>query len=119
MISGTWPNTLNDVEANQGERPDEANLTLVYFESCPHWRLALENVRDALHQLGRNQTVVLCPVHDEPEAIRHGMAGSPTVLLNGRDLFSGGEAAWGCRLYPGAAGMEGAPSVHSLLEALK
>jgi hypothetical protein len=69
--------------------------------------------------LGNHHTVELCPVHDESEAVRHGMAGSPTVLLNGRDLFSGGGPAWGCRLYPGEAGMEGAPSVRSLLQALK
>ena len=49
-----------------------------------------------------------------------GMAGSPTILLDGRDLFGSApsEPSISCRLYRTETGVEGAPSVNSLIDAL-
>lgn len=104
-----------------GEPTDEAGLAeveLVYFHGCPHWRSALEHLEDALGQVGRSDSVKLQSVTNEAEAKQHHMAGSPTILIGGRDPFPGGGPTWGCRLYPGETGSVGAPSVKRLVELL-
>jgi hypothetical protein len=57
----------------------------------------------------------------EDQARRHGMAGSPTLLLDGRDPFArpGQQPSLSCRLYPGDDGRPGpAPSERQLLDTL-
>jgi len=61
-------------------------------------------------------------VADEQEAAETGMAGSPTLLINGLDPFAapGQAAGLSCRLYRDAAGRPArAPSVEDLRQALK
>jgi hypothetical protein len=103
------------------ESADKAGLAeveLVYFDGCPHWRSALEHLEEALGQVRRSDSVKLQLVTNEAEAQQHHMAGSPTILIGGRDPFPGGGPAWGCRLYTGETGSDGAPSVKSLVELL-
>ncbi|WP_331744321.1 alkylmercury lyase family protein (plasmid) [Streptomyces sp. NBC_01136] len=60
-------------------------------------------------------------VDDQAEAERRGMHGSPTLLVDGRDLFAapGTAASVSCRLYRGAGGrIGGAPSVEELRQVL-
>jgi hypothetical protein len=95
-----------------------ADVALVYFDGCPHWRDALAHLELALAQVGRHDSVTLQLVTNETEARQRHMAGSPTILIGGRDPFPRGGASWGCRLYPGADGPVGAPSVESLVEVL-
>ena len=93
-------------------------VELVYFDGCPHWPTALERIKAALDLIGRNDPVHLRMVANEREALTHHMAGSPTILIDGRDAFPCGESIWGCRLYLGEAGPQGAPSIESLVEIL-
>jgi hypothetical protein len=93
-------------------------VELVYFDGCPHWRDALAHLEVALAQVGRHDSVKLQLVTNEAEAKQHHMAGSPTILIGGRDPFPSGGATWGCRLYPGEAGSRGAPSAKSLVQLL-
>jgi hypothetical protein len=93
-------------------------VMLIYFEGCPHWRTALEHLEQALDRVGRSDPVTLRLVTNESEAQKNHMAGSPTILINGRDPFPGGGPTWGCRLYPSEAGSIGAPSIDSLVELL-
>ena len=57
---------------------------------------------------------------DQAEATGLGMAGSPTILVNGRDPFAqGAEPSLSCRLYCGGDGPpDGAPSVEDLIKVL-
>lgn len=60
-------------------------------------------------------------VSTSEEAARHGMHGSPTILIDGRDPFAepGAAASLSCRLYRNAGGRAmGAPSAAQLREAL-
>ena len=98
--------------------PGRAEVKLVYFEACPHWRGALERLTEALAQVDRDDPVQLQLVTNEAEAHAHHMAGSPTILIGGRDPFPGGGPTWGCRLYPGEAGLQGALSAKRLVELL-
>ncbi len=104
---------------NEPTEPAETpGVELVYFEGCPHWRRALEHLEEALALVGRGDPVKLQLVTNEAEARTHHMAGSPTILIGGRDPFPSGGPIWGCRLYPGETGSQGVPNVKTLVELL-
>lgn len=59
---------------------------------------------------------------DEQDAVRVGMHGSPTLLVDGIDPFAEPDmpASMSCRRYPGGDGPGGGvPSVQALREALR
>ncbi|WP_408992186.1 alkylmercury lyase [Streptomyces sp. 1268] len=93
-------------------------ITVLTVPECPNAPLALERVIAAL--AGRTAKVELVEVHDQEQAAEHGMTGSPTILLDGVDLFppAGAAASVSCRLYRDADDtVAGAPSVAALREA--
>lgn len=88
---------------------------------CPHRADAIARVGDALAAAGQVGTVVTERViATVEEAAAAGMRGSPTILIDGRDRFRSGtdEPSLSCRLYRSAAGVEGAPAIAALVEAL-
>jgi hypothetical protein len=93
-------------------------VELLYFDGCQHWPTALEHLEEALGKVGRTQAVQLRAVTNEAEAQQHEMAGSPTILIDGRDPFPSEGPTWGCRLYPVEGSSQGAPTVASLVEVL-
>lgn len=94
-------------------------ITLRYFEGCPNWRIAEERLHAALAEAGAGDVrLVRERVETPEEAERLGFRGSPTVLVDGRDPFPGGEVGLSCRVYRTEAGVEGAPSVEQLRRAL-
>lgn len=74
----------------------------------------------ALSRIGAAAVVRECEVRSEDEAIRLGLRGSPTVLVDGRDPFAsdGVGASLSCRLYDNGDGLDGSPSVVRLVEVL-
>ena len=48
--------TLKYMEASTDEA-GLAEVELVYFDGCPHWRSALEHLEDALGQVGRSDSL--------------------------------------------------------------
>jgi hypothetical protein len=96
-------------------------LRLVYFDGCPSWQVAHQRLAEALTRVGQPDTPIsLVRVSSDAEARAAGFAGSPTILLDGRDLFPGAAIPDGlaCRLYPTAAGLAGSPTVEDLVVAL-
>ena len=93
----------------------------MYFDGCPSWRTADERLREALTQAGHADTPVsLIQVESAAEAAAAGFAGSPTILVDGRDLFPAAAVPDGlaCRLYSTSAGMAGSPTIDELATAL-
>ena len=97
-------------------------VRLVYFDGCPSWQLAWKRLRQVLDRLDRAEVRISgVRVETVDEASAAGFAGSPTILVDGRDLFrrstewSGGLA---CRLYRTPAGFVGVPSVEDIMSAL-
>ena len=94
----------------------------MYFEDCPNWRTADARLAEALVCVGRSPLAITHQVIGTPEeAEAVGFGGSPTILVDGRDPFAGSgvpPVGLACRLYPGAAGPEAAPSVAELAEVL-
>ena len=97
-------------------------VSVVYFQSCPSWREAGSRLRLALDRLGRHDvTISYVPVATEAQAAAAGFRGSPTILIDGADLFPGAPAPSGltCRIYATAEGLAGAPELAALTSALE
>jgi hypothetical protein len=92
-------------------------LTLLYFDGCPNWRDAEQNVRAALAELGETEVVLRRQLVDTvEEAERVGFLGSPTILVNGADPFAvpGATPGLSCRVYRTETGVSGTPTVAQL-----
>ena len=97
-------------------------VSVLYFAACPNWRAAGDRLRQALDQLGRSDVQVnYVPVESEDEASAVGFAGSPTLIVDGDDLFGPvptvGELT--CRVYRTSEGIAGVPDVRDLVAALR
>lgn len=98
-----------------------AEVTLLYVDHCPSYHLAAERLRETIARSDLPRpTVIWHPVHDERSAAAAGFAGSPTLLINGRDPFPRPASVAGlcCRLYRTEEGLSGSPSVDQLVAAL-
>lgn len=96
-------------------------MSLLYFDGCPNWHDAEQNLRAALAEVGPRDVVVGKQLVDTvEEAERVGFVGSPTILIDGADPFAPPHAAPGlsCRVYRTAAGFTGAPTISQLRAAL-
>ena len=66
---------------------------VVYVDGCPNWPTAHERLARALELFGAGDTPVsLRRVTSGAEAESAGFAGSPTILVDGHDLFPGARA---------------------------
>jgi hypothetical protein len=96
---------------------------VVYFDGCPCWRTADERLAEALTRIGRPDVpVTRVQVESETDARASGFAGSPTIMIDGVDLFPGSAVrtdGLACRLYPSSSGLDGAPTVDDLVAALE
>lgn len=96
-------------------------VELLYFDGCPNWTVADERLNEAARLVSRDDlTVQRRTVNTEQDAIAVGFAGSPTILIDGRDPFATGDEQVGlaCRVYSTPHGLAGSPSVEQLVEAL-
>ncbi|MBL7493331.1 hypothetical protein I6A60_17015 [Frankia sp. AgB1.9] len=93
-------------------------LTILHVSGCPGAR----TLRDRLGGLiGAGDVLTVRVVDREDVAREVGMAGSPTLLVDGVDPFAGPGCSVGlsCRLYRDASGhLAGSPSVAQLREVL-
>ncbi|WP_405063445.1 thioredoxin family protein [Kribbella sp. NBC_01505] len=90
-------------------------LAVLHVPDCP-------NLAPLLERLGEvtSQVVTTRVIESDEDAARFGMAGSPTLLINGADPFAAGEQCGvSCRLYRDDDGrLVPAPSVQQLREAI-
>lgn len=95
-------------------------VQLLYFDGCPSWQLARQRVLAAIDALGMQIPVEYVEVTTMEEAARWGFRGSPTLLVDGEDPWSGGgePVALACRVYSTPGGIEGSPSLADITAAL-
>lgn len=95
-------------------------IDVLTVTGCPLRALAMARVREALDRSGLDAAIVERVIDDPAIAAAVGMAGSPTILVDGRDLFDSAAAqpSISCRLYRSDTGDEGAPTVRALIDAL-
>ena len=97
-------------------------ITIVHTPGCPHARLARQRVEAAIAELGGPApAIVVEEIADPDAAVRRDFRGSPALVADGVDLFAApaGTPGFACRTYATEAGIEGAPSVRQIVEALR
>ncbi len=95
------------------------DITLLYFEDCPNWKAADERL--ALLASERSDiTVTRQRVETTQEAERVGFLGSPSIQVDGVDVFAepGSRVGLTCRRYSTPDGYQGAPTLGQLRAAL-
>jgi hypothetical protein len=96
-----------------------STLEVLHVPDCPNLPPLLQRLRQVT-----DLPVAAREIHTTAEAVAAGMAGSPTLLINGRDPFgpaddSGCECGVACRIYRDEQGRPvPAPSIAHLRAAL-
>ncbi|MEO5992823.1 MAG: thioredoxin family protein [Arthrobacter sp.] len=94
-------------------------ITLQYFDGCPNWKVAEERLMTlAAERSGVVLVRQLVNTVEEAERVR--FHGSPSILINGVDVFAAAGASVGlaCRRYLTPDGAAGAPSLGQLKAAI-
>jgi len=101
-------------------RSGKMEIELLYFEGCPSWQGALENLKTALAAEGMEASIRLVLVKDNDEAGRLRFLGSPSFRMDGVDWWPEQRKRYNlsCRVYLTPLGLKGAPSVEMLREKL-
>jgi hypothetical protein len=96
-------------------------VEVLYFDGCPTYKTAAMTLRKVLAEEGMDAEIVLVVVNTDEEARRHRFPGSPTIRVDGRDLFPIEERQeWrlGCRVYATQEGLRGYPTEEMLRASL-
>ena len=99
-----------------------AKVELLYFDGCSGYRKAEQSLKDALSREGVRSEVELVTVNTDEEAGALEFPGSPTVRLDGRDLFPMNEREdWrlGCRVYATPEGLKDHPTEEMIQAVLR
>ena len=96
-------------------------VEVLSFDGCPTYVAATRNVSEVFSEMGIDAEVELVGVNSDAEAERLRFPGSPTIRVDGRDLFpvpERGVWALGCRTYTTPEGLKGHPTREMIREAL-
>ena len=106
------------------EHPREAyrevmDITLLYFDDCPNWHEAEAHLLDLAAT--RPDLRIVRQIVDTPEdAERLAFRGSPSIVVDGVDLFAAADDPVGlsCRVYQTPDGPAGSPTLEQLRQAM-
>ena len=96
-------------------------MEILYFDGCPTYGAAVKTLRKVLADEGVQAEVELVAVNTDKAARSLRFPGSPTIRVDGRDLFPAPEREdWrlGCRVYTAPEGLRGSPTAEMFEEAL-
>ena len=76
-------------------------VQFLYSERCPSYVEALSRLRNVLKEEGVNEEISIKEVETEMQANELHFVGSPTIIINGRDIDSQPNPRYGltCRAY--------------------
>lgn len=97
------------------------DVELLHIDGCPSWVEAKRRLRRALDATRRSSTTIrVRRITTADEAASLPFAGSPTIMVNGADLFPGADPAseLACRVYITETGLAGAPTETTLVAQL-
>jgi hypothetical protein len=97
-------------------------VEILHIDECPSWESAEARTREALEALGRPDVVVTTRLLRTPEeAAETPFAGSPTIIINGVDIFpsDGRTSDLACRVYATPNGLKGTPTTEQITDALR
>jgi len=96
-------------------------VEVLYFDGCPTYETAMKTLRAVLAEVGLEAEVKLVVVNTDEEARGLKFPGSPTIRVDGEDLFPARKREdWGlgCRVYATREGLNGSPTAEMLRKAL-
>ena len=96
-------------------------VEILYFDGCPSYLEAEETLRWVLKEEALDAEVDLIAVNTDEEAQELRFPGSPTLRMDGEDLFPVPERAGyalGCRMYATPEGLKGSPTAKLVRAAL-
>jgi len=105
-----------------GVENDSMRIELLHIDECPNLAKAQERLESALTALGHSDIpVTIRLLESAPDTAGTGFAGSPTITLDGSDIFPTGATAddLACRIYATPSGLAGFPTISQITEALK
>jgi hypothetical protein len=94
---------------------------ILHIADCPSWEEAGLRLRAALDSTGHQGTAITHTLIASPAAAAEvPFAGSPTILIDGADLFpsDGRTSDLACRVYLTPAGLAGQPTQEQIQAAL-
>lgn len=98
-------------------------IELHYFDGCPSYIQALDNLKAALKLEGLPEDVEMIHVDSDTDARTKRFIGSPTIRIDGVDVegpqAENGGYGYGCRIYDNNGSTAGWPSVEKIRLALK
>jgi len=96
------------------------SIEVLYFSGCPSWAQTTKDINIVLDELGIIAVIALIKVASDEDAKKHKFPGSPTIRINGQDLFPVDQPNFSlqCRVYPTPEGLKGTPSREMLHERL-
>ncbi len=96
-------------------------MEVLHIDECPNWHEAGRRTESVLRALGHADVKVSYRLLASPEeASQTVFAGSPTIAVNGEDLFPSDRrtADLACRVYVTPTGLAGLPTEEQIREAL-
>lgn len=96
-------------------------VEILHIADCPNWREAGARLRTALTRLGEPEVSINYRLLSQPEDTRDvPFAGSPTILVDGHDLFpsQGATHDLACRVYVSEGRLAPLPAVDDVIAAL-
>jgi len=97
-------------------------VQVLHIEGCPSSQAVARRLRAAMDAVGlQDAPITLRQLGSLAEIEGSQFAGSPTIVVDGRDLFptDGKTTALACRVYPTPTGLAGSPTRAQLEDALR
>jgi len=96
------------------------DIELLYFDGCPSWQSALENLKIAIAEEKLNTHIRLVKIDNPEQAVKQRFLGSPSIRIGKTDLWPEEceDYFLGCRVYPTPEGLRGWPTVEMIQQKL-
>lgn len=96
-------------------------IELLYFDDCPSWQNALENLHRVIEAENLPFQVRLIEIFTPEQAQEERFLGSPSIRMKGLDLWPEMRTRYNmsCRVYQTDQGMRGSPTVEMLREKIR
>jgi hypothetical protein len=93
-------------------KPNSFLVEVLYFSGCPSWKKTVEDLNSIFTEKGVEPDIKLVKVETDEDAKKNKFPGSPTIRLDGRDLFPVDlpDYSLQCRVYSTPDGLKGTPS---------
>lgn len=100
-------------------KTNDLSIEFLYFEECPNYKRTYQNLQKALEELGFDNRIIMTRV-TETDYHHYTFPGSPTILVDKKDLFTGeeGVASYTCRIFDWEGKKYGFPPVDAIKKQL-